>query len=111
MRIVKRRLACALPFLLGAGFVAPLSAESLGELFARVKSKVVAGSYAEGLIALSELEAEARKPGNEKALEPLRPAAAFYRGVCLAALGRPDEAKNARAVATDSSSSPAVRRS
>jgi GWxTD domain-containing protein len=95
---VKRRLACALPFLLGAGFVAPLSAESLGELFARVKSKVVAGSYAEGLIALSELEAEARKPGNEKALEPLRPAAAFYRGVCLAALGRPDEAKTEFAV-------------
>jgi GWxTD domain-containing protein len=90
---VKRRLACALPFLLAAGFVAPMSAESLGELFARVKSKVAAGSYAEGLMALSELEAEARKPGNEKALEPLRPAAAFYRGVCLAALGRPDEAK------------------
>jgi GWxTD domain-containing protein len=84
--------------LIGAGFVAPLSAESLGELFARVKSKIVAGSYAEGLIALSELEAEARKPGNEKALEPLRPAAAFYRGVCLAALGRPDEAKTEFAV-------------
>lgn len=93
VRIGKRRLAFALLFLFGAGLFAPLSAETLGELFARVKSKVAAGAYADGLLALSELEAEAKKPGNEKALAPLRPAAAFYRGVCLAALGRPDEAK------------------
>ena len=93
MRTARTRLAGALPFLLGVGFVASLSAESLGELFARVKSKVAAGSYAEGLVALGEVEAEAKKPGNEKALAPLRPAAAFYRGICLAALGRPDEAK------------------
>lgn len=93
MRIARRRLAGALPFLLSAGLHAPLSAETLGELFARVKSKVAAGAYAEGLVALGDLEAEAKKPGNEKALAPLRPAAAFYRGVCLAALGRPEEAK------------------
>jgi GWxTD domain-containing protein len=89
----KRRVVRATLFLLGAGLLAPLSAETLGELFARVKAKVAAGSYAEGLLALGELEAEAKKPGNEKALAPLRPAAAFYRGVCLAALGKPDEAK------------------
>ena len=93
MRTARTRLAGALPFLLGVGLYAPLSAETLGELFARVKSKVAAGAYAEGLVALGELEAEARKPENEKALAPLQPAAAFYRGVCLAALGKPDEAK------------------
>jgi GWxTD domain-containing protein len=93
VRIGKRKLACSSLFLLGAGLFAPLSAETLGELFGRVKSKVAAGAYAEGLAALGELEAEARKPENEKALAPLRPAAAFYRGVCLAALGKPNEAK------------------
>jgi GWxTD domain-containing protein len=98
VRIAKRRIVCALPFLLGAGLLAPLSAETLTELFARVKSRVVAGSYAEGLLALGELEAEAQKPENEKARAPLRPAAAFYRGVCLAALGRPDEAKEEFAI-------------
>jgi hypothetical protein len=93
VRIAKRRLVYALLFLLGAGFLTPLSAESLGELFARVKARVAAGAYADGLLALSELEAEAQKPENEKARAPMRPAAAFYRGVCLAALGQPDEAK------------------
>ena len=98
MRIAKRRIVYALPFLLGAGLLAPLSAETLTELFARVKSSVVAGSYAEALLVLGELEAEAQKPENEKARASLRPAAAFYRGVCLAALGRPDEAKQEFAV-------------
>jgi GWxTD domain-containing protein len=95
---VKRRVVCAFLVLFGAGLLAPLSAETLAELFARVKSTVAAGSYAEGLLALSELEAEAQKPENEKARAPLRPSAAFYRGVCLAALGRPDEAREEFAI-------------
>jgi GWxTD domain-containing protein len=93
-----KRITWVLLVLLGAGLTAPLCAETLGELFARVKSKVAARSYAEGLTALNELEAEAQKPENEKARESLRPSAAFYRGVCLAALGEPVEARREFAV-------------
>jgi GWxTD domain-containing protein len=95
---VARTVFCAFLALFGSGFLAPLRAETLAELFARVKANVVAGSYAEGLAALNELEAEVQKPEYEKARGPLRPSAAFYRGVCLAALGKPDEAREEFAI-------------
>src|SRR4029078_13302591 len=98
MRPARRWVVRALLFLLACGFLASLSAESLGEIFARVKAHVVAGRYAEGLVALGELDAEVQKPEHEGARAPLRPSAAFYRGVCLAALGRPDGAKGEFAV-------------
>ncbi len=70
----------------------PVSGQTLQELFSRAKAKVAAGAYAEALTTLNQLEAEVQKPENERARTPLRPAAAFYRGVCLAALGEPDKA-------------------
>jgi len=98
MRALTGRIACALLLFQGAGLIAPLCAEALGELFARVKAKVAARAYADGLAALNALEAEAQKPENENARAALRPAAAFYRGVCLAGIGKADEAKEAFAV-------------
>ena len=95
---MKKRFLPAVLLLSGAALSAPLSGETLSELFARVKTSVAAGAYAEGLTALSELDLEAQKPENERARGPLRPAAAFYRGVCLAALGQADDASQEFAI-------------
>jgi GWxTD domain-containing protein len=72
---------------------AALAAVPLPELFQRVKLRVAAGDFAGGLEALKELEAEASRPENEGARGALRPAAAFYRGVCFASLGKDAEAR------------------
>ena len=90
-----KRAVTVLLLLLATGL---LRAESLAELFARVKAKVAARAYPEGLVALSELEAEAQKPENEAARAALAPAAAFYRGVCLAGIGKTEEAKESFAI-------------
>jgi len=73
---------------------ASLLAAPLPELFQKVKQRVSAGDWSGGLEALKELDAEAARPENERARAALRPAAAFYRGVCLAAM---DQAVEARA--------------
>ena len=72
---------------------AALAAVPLPELFQKVKLRVSAGDFAGGLEALKELEAEAARPENEGARGALRPAAAFYRGVCFASLGKNAEAR------------------
>jgi GWxTD domain-containing protein len=69
------------------------AAATLPDLFQKAKLRISAGDFQGGLAALSELDAEASKPENEPARTALRPAAAFYRGVCLAATGKPDEAR------------------
>jgi len=78
---------------LAFGIAASLSAASLPELFQKVKQRVSAGDWTGGMKALEELDAEAARPENERARAALRPAAAFYRGVCLAATNRPAEAR------------------
>ncbi len=98
MTSASRRAACVFLLFLFGGLLAPLRAETLGELFARVKAKVAARAYADGLVALRDLEAEAQKPENEGARAALAPAAAFYRGVCLAGIGKTEEAKESFAV-------------
>lgn len=98
MTSARKRAACVLLLFLVGGLLAPLRAETLGELFARVKAKVAARAYADGLVALRDLEAEAQKPENEGARAALAPAAAFYRGVCLAGIGKTEEAKESFAV-------------
>jgi len=70
-----------------------LFAATLPDLFQKVKLRVAAGDYTGGLQTLAELDAEAAKPENSSALPALRPAAAFYRGVCLAATGKAEEAR------------------
>jgi len=78
---------------LAFGIAAALSAATLPELFQKVKQRVSAGDWTGGMKALEELDAEAARPENERARAALRPAAAFYRGVCLAATDRPAEAR------------------
>ena len=78
---------------LAFGIAASLSAATLPELFQRVKQRVASGDWTGGMKALEELDAEAARPENEGARSALRPAAAFYRGVCLAATDRPAEAR------------------
>lgn len=75
-----------------------LSAATLPELFQKVKQRVAASDWKGGIEALKELDAEASRPENEKARSALLPAAAFYRGVCLAATDRPAEARSEFAV-------------
>ena len=86
------RRALAYGFL-AFGIAASLSAATLPELFQRVKQRVSARDWTGGMKALEELDAEAARPENEGARSALRPAAAFYRGVCLAATERPAEAR------------------
>ena len=81
-------LACALA----------LGAASPGELFQKAKAQFAGGSYAEALATLGELETESQKPENEGSRAPLTPALAFYRGACLAELGKAAEAQSEFAV-------------
>jgi len=69
------------------------SAASLPSLFYKAKEQFRMANYAESLKTLDVLQAEAEKPGNEAARSQLAPGLAFYRGACLAALGRGDEAR------------------
>jgi GWxTD domain-containing protein len=88
--------ATLLAISLAAGAAA--SAATLPDLFQKAKLRVAAGDFQGGLGALAELDAEAAKPENAPARAALRPAAAFYRGVCLASIGRADEARTEFAI-------------
>ena len=68
------------------------AAQSLPELFGKVKAEVKAGSWADALKTLDALETEAAKAGNESAQKQLAGPLAFYQGVCNAELGKKDEA-------------------
>lgn len=86
----------AAPILLAGLFFAvaqAVLAATLPDLFQKAKLRVSAGDFQGGLEALAELDTEAAKPENEPARAALRPSAAFYRGVCLASLGRAEEAR------------------
>jgi GWxTD domain-containing protein len=78
---------------LGALLASPLFAASLGELFQKAKGEVKTGSWSEALKTLDALDTAARGPGLEAQRAQLEPALAFYRGVCLANLDRPEDAK------------------
>jgi GWxTD domain-containing protein len=82
-------------FVLAALALASVSAsvaQTLPELFGKVKAEVKSESWADALKTLDALEAEAAKPGNESAQKQLAGPLAFYRGVCSANLGQKDEA-------------------
>jgi GWxTD domain-containing protein len=70
-------------------------AESLGEVFGKVKEQVKAGSWSEALATIEVLDVEAAKPGNAKAQEQLAGPLAFYRGVCDANLDNATKAQAA----------------
>lgn len=70
-----------------------LLAVSPPELFQKAKDQFRLGGYADALATLAQVNAETDKPENERYRASLRPALAFYRGACLAALDRPAEAQ------------------
>ncbi len=69
-----------------------VEAQTLPELFQKLKTEVHARSWNEALRTLSTLQTEAAKPGNEDARAKLDGPIAFYRGVCEANLGQSDQA-------------------
>lgn len=84
-----RRIACLSIFLLGSS----LAAATLPQLFQKVKEQFRLAAYADALGTLSQVETEVEKPENQSHRVSLRPSLAFYRGACLAALGRDQEAR------------------
>ena len=66
----------------------PAPAQSMPELFQKLKAQVRGESWQEALKTMDALEVEAAKPGNEKAQGRLPSPLAFYRGVCDANLGQ-----------------------
>jgi GWxTD domain-containing protein len=86
---MKRSAAASLVLLLAAGLS---SAQSMPELFAKLKEQVKAESWKDALSTASALEAQAGKPGNEAVRDQLAGPLAFYRGVCEANTGQTDKA-------------------
>ena len=87
--LVKVAIAASL---LAALYPPAVEAQTLPEMFQRLKSEVHARSWNEALRTLSTLQTEAAKPGNEDARAKLDAPIAFYRGVCEANLGQSDQA-------------------
>jgi len=67
-------------------------ADDLPGMFRRAKEQFRLGSYVQSLEILDRLKDESDKEGSESLRASLAPGLAFYRGACLAALGRTDEA-------------------
>jgi GWxTD domain-containing protein len=84
-----KRLALALAL---ASIAAVSAAQTIPELFGKLKEQVKAGSWADALKTLDALDLESSKPGNEAVQKQLAAPAAFYRGVCSANLGKSDDA-------------------
>ncbi len=78
-----------LAFLLANGSSA---SPELSRFLQRAKEQFRLAAYDRALQTLGELEAESAKPGLERDRAVLEPVVAFYRGACLAALGRRAEA-------------------
>jgi GWxTD domain-containing protein len=70
-----------------------LAAQTLPELFHKVKAQVKGESWNEALKTLAILETESAKPGNETARQQLEAPMAFYRGVCEANIGQTEKAQ------------------
>jgi GWxTD domain-containing protein len=84
-----KRLILAVGFVLLAGLAL---AQTLPELFGKLKEQIKAGSWADAVKTLDALDAESGKPGNEAARKQLEGPLAFYRGVCDSNLGKDDKA-------------------
>jgi GWxTD domain-containing protein len=69
------------------------NAMTLPDLFHKAKEQVKLGSWDAALATLEQLDTVSQRPGLEKDREALQPPLAFYRGVCLAALGQEDQAR------------------
>jgi GWxTD domain-containing protein len=87
------RLPASRSFLLFLVSASLLTAAPLPQLFHKAKEQFRLGGYTQALETLATIEAEVEKPENQSQRAGLRPGLAFYRGACLAALGRDDEAR------------------
>jgi GWxTD domain-containing protein len=78
-----------------AALLASLSllAESVPDLFTKVKEQVKAEKWTDALVTLEALNVEASKPENEKYRSQLEAPTAFYRAVCEANVGQADKAQ------------------
>jgi GWxTD domain-containing protein len=88
-RISKAAIGASLS---GALLCSPAAAQTLPELFQKLKSEVNASSWTEASRTLATLQTESAKPGNEELRKKLEGPIAFYRGVCEANLGHTEEA-------------------
>lgn len=70
-----------------------LRASSAPQLFQKAKAQYAGGFFGDALSTLAELEKESQEPESERIRQQLRQALAFYRGACLAELGRSGEAQ------------------
>ena len=93
--LTSRRFVAALLLATAPSFASFASAEELPRLFQKVKEQFRMGAYRDALSTLEQLSAEAEKSGGERLRASLRPGLVFYRGACLAALGRDEEARPA----------------
>ena len=82
------------PALALAMFVAALAAfaETVPELFQKMKDQVKAGSWTDALVTMEVLDTEAARPANQHFQSQLEGPIAFYRGVCEANVGEADKA-------------------
>jgi GWxTD domain-containing protein len=74
--------------------VALTAAETVPELFAKVKEQVKAEKWNDALVTMEVIDTEAAKPANKQYQAPLEGPLAFYRGVCDANLGNADKAQS-----------------
>jgi len=89
---MRRTLLHASLALLLAAFVLSAPAD-LPRLFHKAKEQFRIASYAEALATLDVIASEAELPENANLRASLRPGLSFYRGSCLAMLGRSVEAR------------------
>src|SRR4029077_1946561 len=85
-RIEMRRVVLAGVLALSAA-VALTAAETVPELFGKVKDQVKAEKCNDALVTMEVIDTEAAKPANAQYQAPLEGPLAFYRGVCNANLG------------------------
>src|SRR4029077_19818710 len=77
-----------------AAAVALTAAETVPELFAKVKEQVKAEKWNDALVTMEVIDTEAAQPANKQYQAPLEGPLAFSRGVCDANLGNADKAQS-----------------
>ena len=87
-----RRVTIAASLVALAALRAPAAAQTVPDLYQRLKAEVHARAWSGALRTLGTLKVEADRPDNEKYREQLQAPIAFYRGVCEANLGQTEQA-------------------
>ena len=93
MRRTRSHPFAFLGFFLAALAASPEVAPTLPDLFQKAKEQVKLGSYDTALATLQQIDSASRQAGLERDRDALQPSLAFYRGVCLAALGKDADAR------------------